>query len=105
MGPIGMVGFGALGVLVLLWLVISFTARTPRREVLEWLAAFCLYLSLCMLFLNLILRAHAADNIFALVAFGFLGVVFVCGGCVSLWNVFRSLGRAGSPSAPSSATN
>ncbi len=105
MGPIGIVGFGALGVLVLLWLVISFTARSPRREVLEWIAAFSLYVSLCMLFLNLSLRAHEGDNTFALVAFAFLLLIFVCGGCVSLWNVFRAIARSAPPSAPSSATN
>ncbi|MDJ0852799.1 MAG: hypothetical protein QNK04_30890 [Myxococcota bacterium] len=105
MGPIGIVGFGALGVLVLLWLVISFTARSPRREVLEWIAAFCLYLSLCMLFLNLVLRAHAADNWFALVAFAFLGFVFVCGSCVSLFHVFRAIARSTTPPPQSSATN
>lgn len=105
MGPIGIVGFGALGVLVVLWLVISFTARSPRREVLEWVAALCLYLALCMLFLNLVLRAVEADNLLALVAFGFLGFVFVCGGCVSLFNVFRSLARSGQGAGHSSATN
>lgn len=106
MGPIGIVGFGALGVLVLLWLVISFSSPSPRREVLEWSAAFCLYTSLCMLFLNLILRAHANDNLFAVIAFGFLGVVFVCGACVSLFHLFRSIGRSGgSAKSEASATN
>lgn len=106
MDPIAIVGFAALGVLVLLWLVISFSARGARREALEWLAAFCLYVSLCMFFLNLVRNAVEAGNTLALVAFGFLGVVFVCGGCVSLVNVVRCLGRSSGPSkAQASATN
>lgn len=104
MGPIGIVGFGALGLLVLLWLVISFTPPSPRRASLEWLGAFCLYLSLCMLFLNLVLRAVESGNTLALIAFGFLGVVFVLGGCVTLYNLGRSLG-AGSGKSEASATN
>ena len=104
MGPIGIVGFGSLGLLVVLWLVISFTQPSPRRETLEWTGAFCLYVGLCMLFLNLVLRALEAGNTFALIAFGFLGVVFVMGGCVSLFNLFRSLGRSGAR-AQASATN
>lgn len=104
MGPIGIVGFGSLGLLVVLWLVISFTQPSPRRETLEWTGAFCLYLCLCMLFLNLVLRALDAENTIALIAFGFLGVIFVLGGCVSLFNLFRSLSSSGAR-AQASATN
>jgi hypothetical protein len=104
MGPIGIAGFGALGLLVVLWLVISFTRPSPRRESLEWLGALCLYVSLCMLFLNLVLRALESGNTIALIAFGFLGVVFVLGGCVSLFNLGRSLGSESSKSS-ASATN
>jgi hypothetical protein len=104
--PIGLVGFGALAVLVVLWLVISFRAPGPRREVLEWTAAVFLYLALAMLFLNLVLRAQAGGNTFALVAFGLLGAIFVCGGCVAVVNVFRSLLRPGGGARPgASATN
>lgn len=104
MGPIGIVGFGALGLLVLLWLVISFTPPSPRRESLEWLGALCLYISLCMLFLNLVLRALESGNTIALIAFGFLGVVFLLGSFVSLFHLGRSLG-AGSSKSEASATN
>jgi hypothetical protein len=98
--PIAIVGFGALGVLVVLWLVISFRAPSPRREVLEWAAAVFLYLALSMLFLNLVLRAIASGNTLALVAFGLLGAIFVCGGCVAVTNVFRALLRSGGGSKP-----
>ena len=104
MGPIGIVGFGSLGLLVVLWLVISFTQPSPRRETLEWTGAFCLYLCLIMLFLNLVLRALESGNTFALIAFGFLGMIFVMGSFVSLFNLFRSLGRA-DVRAQASSTN
>ena len=90
----------------MLWLVISFSQPSPRREVLEWTAAFFLYVSLCMLFLNLVLGALDSGNTIALIAFGFLGVIFVLGACVTLFNVVRALGRSGGATKPqASATN
>lgn len=105
MNPIAIVGFTALGLLVILWLVISFTQPSPRRDALEWSGALCLYVALCMLFLNLVLRALDSGNSIALVAFGFLGVIFVLGGCVALVNLWRSLSGSGDGKAQSSATN
>ena len=87
MGAIGIVGFGALGLLVVLWLVISFREPSPRRDVLEWLAATCLFVALAMLFLNLVLEV---ESTLARVAFGFLEFIFAAGGVVSLVNVFRA---------------
>jgi hypothetical protein len=86
MGAIGIIGFGAVGLLVVLWLVISFSQSSPRRDVLEWLAATCLFVALAMLFLNLVLEA---ESTLARVAFGFLEFLFAAGGVVSLVNVFR----------------
>ena len=103
MGPIGIVGWSAVGLVVLLWLVISFSPPGPRRARLEWLAATALYVALSMLFLNLVLRARADDSTLRLVAFGFLLVVFVMGFGVSLTSTFRSL--RGSSRTDSSATN
>ena len=103
MGPIGIVGFGALGLLVVFWLVVSFSEPGPRRDVLEWLATTCLYVALSMLFLNLILRAHTSGSTLGLVAFGFLGVLFGSGCVVSLVQMLRSLRTP--PGAQASATN
>jgi len=100
MGAIGIVGFGAIGLLVVLWLAISFSEPGPRRDVLEWLAAACLFVALSMLFLNLLLQAESS---LARVAFGFLEFLFAAGGIVSLVNVFRA-GR-GPGKAQASATN
>ena len=87
MSAIGIVGFGAVGLCVVLWLVISFSESSPRRDVLEWLAATCLFLALAMLFLNLVLKA---ESTLARVAFGFLEFLFAAGSVVSLVNTFRA---------------
>jgi hypothetical protein len=92
LGPIGIIGFSAIGLLVVLWLVISFTEATPRRAMLEWVATTCMYVALSMLFLNLVLTAIENDNTIALVAFGFLGAIFCSGFFVSLVHVVKSLG-------------
>ncbi|TDJ11768.1 MAG: hypothetical protein E2O66_08860 [Deltaproteobacteria bacterium] len=103
MGPIGMIGFSAIGLVVVLWLVISFSEASPRRTVLEWLAATGIYVALSMLFLNLILTAVGNDNTVALVAFGFLGAIFCSGFFVSLVHLVESL--RGSDSGGASTTN
>ena len=100
MGAIGIVGFGAVGLCVVLWLVISFSQPSPRRDVLEWLAATCLFLALAMLFLNLVLEA---ESTLARLAFGFLELLFSAGSVVSLVNTFRA-GR-GPAKARVSTTN
>ena len=103
MGPVGIVGWSAVAVVVVLWLAISFSPPSRRRALLEWLAATALYVALSMLFLNLVLRARADDSTLRLVAFGFLLLVFALGFAVSLVSTVRSL-RSGDGTR-SSATN
>lgn len=91
MSWIAPVGWGALALLVVLWLVVSFTPPGRGREILEWLAATSMYVALLMLFTNLVLRAHAGDNTLGVVGFGFLWVIFAGGCVVSLVNTLRSL--------------
>lgn len=95
MSPIAMVGFAALALLVVLWGVVSFSPPGRRRTLLEWLAATCLYVALSMLFLSLVLDAREEGSTTRLVAFGFLLVIFVGGGLVSIFNTARSLGSGG----------
>jgi hypothetical protein len=102
-GPIGIVGWSGVGVVVLLWLVISFSPPSRRRVLLEWLAATALYVALSMLFLNLVMRAQAEDSTLRLIAFGFLLVIFAIGFVVSLVSAFRAL--RGSARSDSSAIN
>ncbi len=88
---------------MLLWLLVSFSEPGPRRDALEWLGATAMYVALLALFLNLTNAAREADNTLALVAFGFLAVVFGLGMLVSLVNTVRSVHRP--DKSQSSATN
>ncbi len=103
MSVYGIVGFGALGVVLVGWLIVSFAAPSPRRTVIEWLAATGLYVALCALFANLSHRAWERDSTFALIAFGFLLLFFASGGLVSLGNAVLSLRASGEEQR--SATN
>jgi hypothetical protein len=104
LSTIGIIGWSAVAVLVVGWLVVSFSAPGPRRAVIEWFSASAMYVALSMLFWNLILRAWSSGNHFALVAFGLLGVMFGAGFCVSLYNTLRVL-RGNAASADVSATH
>lgn len=89
------IGFSAVGVVVLGWLVVSFLPRGRARSVLEWLSTIALYVALASLFANLVARAHAAGNWLALVAFGLLLVVFLGGLVVSITMMIRELTGTG----------
>ena len=104
MSTIAVIGWSAAAVLVVGWLVVSFSTPGPRRAVIEWLSASAMYLALSMLFWNLILRSWQSGNHFALVAFGFLGLMFGAGLCVALFNTLQVL-RGGAKSADASATH
>jgi uncharacterized membrane protein len=101
---LAVIGWSAAAVLVVGWLVVSFTAPGPRRAVIEWLSASAMYLALSMLFWNLILRSWQSGNHFALIAFGFLGLMFGMGLCVALYNTLRVL-RGGAEGGEASATH
>ena len=98
------IGWGAVGVLVLGWLAVSFSTPSARRESIEWLSATAMFVALSALFTSLSSRAWEQDSTVALVAFGFLGVMFTGGMCVSLVFTLRSL-RGSAGKAEASATN
>lgn len=81
LGVTGRVGFVLL---VVAWLVVSFTSPGHRRAIVEWLGACSLYLVLASLFANLSRLAHAEGSTAGLVAFGFLLALFSSGLVVSL---------------------
>lgn len=103
MSPLAVVGYAAVAALVVGWLAVSFSAPGPRRETLEWLSATALYVALLCLFVNLGLRARAADSTAAFYAFVFLCLFFGGGLLVSAYNAVRSL--RGPPKIQTSATN
>jgi hypothetical protein len=85
------VGFSGLAVLVLGWLVVSFSAPGPRRERLEWIAACGMYVALLSLFLHLWLGAWGNGSTVKLVAFGFLVLFFSAGLLVCLHHTAAAL--------------
>ncbi len=97
------VGYGGLAILVVAWLVVSFTESSPRRAVVEWLGAFGLYVALLSLFTHLLGRALERDSTVGMLAFGFLAVFFAAGLLLCAVQVFASL-RAPRKTA-TSATN
>ena len=103
MSWIGWTGCAGLAVVAVGWLVVSFSRPGPRRERVEWIAACGLYVTLLMLFVHLVEKALASDSTLALVAFGFLAVVFAIGLLVCLAYTLGAF-RA-PPGANPSATN
>jgi hypothetical protein len=93
----------ALAVLLVGWLVISFTSPSPKRVGIEWLSAAALYALLTTLFVELIQRAREQGNDFALVAFGFLVVLFGMGLIVTMYRAAAAM--RGSGDSGTSATN
>ena len=97
------IGFSGLGLLVVTWLIVSFSQPGPRRAIFEWLGAIGLYVALFALFVNLLGRSIAGDSILGMIAFGFLAAVFGFGLLLSLFQLLASLRGPRGP--VSSATN
>jgi len=100
---VGVVGYGALGVLVLGWLAVSFSEPGPRRARLEWLSASAFFLALASLFTHLVGAALEQQSRIRLVAFGFLLALFTAGFLVS--SVQTLLALRGDRKGGASATN
>lgn len=92
MSPLGIVGFSAVALVVVGWLVISFTAPSPRRTILEWLSSCALYVALLSLFVNLVLRAQQDGHNVAAVALGFLVALFGTGLLIAIVQLLKSFG-------------
>lgn len=88
-------GYAGLAVLIVGWLAVSFSRPSPRREIVEWVAACGLYLALLSLFVSLCMRAQASGSTPALVAFGFLVALFGSGLVVSLVQMLLALRTPG----------
>ena len=97
------VGYSGLAVLVIAWLVVSFTEPSPRRAVIEWIGATAMYVALLSLFGNLLSGALEQESTIGTVAFGFLVVFFSVGLVLCLVQTLSSL-KAPQRSG-SSATN
>ena len=98
MTPLEWVGWSALGVVVLTWLMIAFSQPSPRRAVVEWVSTCALYVTLLSLFGFLLV--YKAANWFQMAAFGFFVVLFGIGLVLALVHLFRSF-RGGEAAAES----
>ncbi len=79
-------------VLVIGWLVVSFTPPSRNRTVIEWLSATAIYAAILMIFISLALRAHALGYVFAVWAIALVCVLFGGGLLVSAWKTVTALG-------------
>lgn len=102
MNPLAIVGWSAVAVLVIGWLIVSFSAPSPRRALIEWISACAMYLALLMLFTNLALQMYGDGNTVGLVAFLFLCTLFGGGLLVCIYHAATSM-RSGK--ATTSATS
>ena len=93
----------AASIVTIGWLTVSFTAPSRNRTIIEWLSATSMYVGLLTFFVFLSLKAYAAGNTFALVAFGFLCALFFGGLSLSAWHTASVIG--GGKKVESSATN
>ena len=84
------VGFTSLALLVIGWLTVSFLAPGKARSRVAWVAATCMYLALLCLFTNLFQEAFHAESLLGMIAFGFLGAIFLGGVVVS---TFKTVGE------------
>lgn len=90
-------------ILVIGWLVVSFTPPSRNRTVIEWLSATAMYVAILTIFVSLTLRVHAAGYVFGAWAIGLLCVLFGGGLLVSAWRTVAVL--AGEKKTQGSATN
>ena len=84
------VGFTSLALLVIGWLTVSLLAPGKARSRVAWVAATCMYLALVCLFTNLFQNALREESMLGMIAFGFLGAIFIGGVVVS---TFKTVGE------------
>ena len=85
-----LVGFTSLARLVIGWLTVSLLAPGKARSRVAWVAATCMYLALLCLFTNLFQVALLEESLLGMIAFGFLGAIFLGGVVVS---TFKTVGE------------
>jgi hypothetical protein len=91
-------------ILVIGWLIISFSPPSRKRTVIEWLATVAMYAAILAIFVSLTMRMHAAGFVFGAWAVGVLTITLFGGGLlVSIWKTIAAIG--GEKKGQSSATN
>lgn len=95
------VGFSALGLLVLGWLVVSFQSPGRVQQLTARFASLLMYVALACLFTHLVQENWEKGRAVLYIPFGFLLGVFLLGTCLTLVKGARELGSAGGESAAS----
>ena len=86
-----LIGFSAVGALVVAWLAVSFAAGR-RRSLLARAGAGLLYVALMCLFVHLVQQNWEKGRIALVVPFGFLLGVFVAGFFLTIVKLAKELG-------------
>jgi len=73
------------------WLIVSFTAPSRNRTVVEWLSATAIYLGLSSFFISIALEQHEKGNTGRVIAFGLLCVLFGGGLLLAAWKTLMAL--------------
>jgi hypothetical protein len=89
-----LIGFSAVGALVVAWLTVSF-ADGRLRMLLARVGAGLLYVALACLFVHLVQTNWEKGRMVLVVPFGFLLGVFVAGFCLTLVKLGKELAGAG----------
>lgn len=97
-----LVGFPALGALVLGWLVVSFLPPGRNQRLVARLAAAAMYLAFACLFTQLTQSNWEKGRAVLFVPFGFLLGIFVVGFVWTLVKFARELGSGGESAASAS---
>jgi hypothetical protein len=97
------VGWSAVGAVVVGWLTVSFLGQGRARSLMARLASLFLYLALASLFTSLVQDAWAEDRTALLIPFGFLWLIFLAGLVISLIKWIGEL--RGGPAGEASATH
>ena len=92
------VGIASLSLLVIAWLAVSFLAPGKARSRVAWVAATCMYLALLCFFTYHFQEEFREGSVVLMIAFGFLGVVFLCGVVVSAVKTVGQFAGRGSAS-------
>jgi hypothetical protein len=90
-------------VLVIGWLIVSFTSPSRNRTIIEWLSTTAMFAAILTIFVNLALSARDSGHVFGMWAIGLLCLLFGGGLLVSTWKTVSALGAE--KKGESSATN
>ncbi len=101
--PLGGFAIGAILLVTIAWLVVSFQRPGPARDRMAWIGTIGFYGALLSLFVHLVRRSLENDSTAGLVGFGFLATMFGLGLIVAIARAIGSLRSVTASEA--SATN